>query len=293
MKYGKLLRKIIEKNTGHYIDYNFLKSKIKNSDFLTILEDETIQFDNFVKESKNNDLDLGNVYKNLLINYLTLRKILKKLKKQNKYKILLIRGKGDSFCSGGNIKKMNSNKKSSSRKNIEKINDLYNKQLELTYTLSSLEIPTVAVITGPAAGAGLSLALSCDIRIGSKKAFFLSNYSKIGLTGDYGISWYLTNLLGPSKAKELMFCNHRIYGDEAYKIGILNFLFTKNFESNLKNFLDNLLSQSHYALKLIKKNIDFAENNNLRKSLRLEAKHLIMSSNSEEHKLAVAKFKKK
>jgi enoyl-CoA hydratase/carnithine racemase len=234
-------------------------------------------------------------YKNALSEELTpyLRTILKKLKKQNKYKILLIRGKGDSFCSGGNIKKMNSNKKNISRKNIEKINDLYNKQLELTHALSSLEIPTVAVITGPAAGAGLSLALSCDIRIGSKKAFFLSNYSKIGLTGDYGISWYLTNLLGPSKAKELMFCNHRIYADEAYKIGILNFLFTKNFESNLKNFLDNLLLQSHYALKLIKKNIDFAGNNNLRKTLKLEAKHLIMSSNSEEHKLAVAKFKKK
>ena len=151
---------------------------------------------------------------------------------------------------------------------------------------------TPVEITGPAAGAGFSLALSCDIRVGNKEAFFLSNYSKIGLTGDYGISWYLTNLLGPSKAKELMFCNHRIYADEAYKIGILNFLFTKSFESNLKNFLDNLLSQSHYALKLIKKNIDFAGNNNLRKSLRLEAKHLIMSSNSEEHKLAVAKFKK-
>ena len=234
-------------------------------------------------------------YKNALSEELTpyLRTILKKLKKQNKYKILLIRGKGDSFCSGGNIKKMNSNKKNISKKNIEKINDLYNKQLELTHALSSLEIPTVAVINGPAAGAGLSLALSCDIRIGSKKAFFLSNYSKIGLTGDYGISWYLTNLLGPSKAKELMFCNNRIYADEAYEIGILNFLFPKNFESNLKNFLDNLLSQSHYALKLIKKNIDFAGNNNLRKTLKLEAKHLIMSSNSEEHRLAVNKFKKK
>ena len=59
------------------------------------------------------------------------------------------------------------------------------------------------------------------------------------------------NLLGPSKAKELMFCNHRIYADEAYKIGILNFLFTKIL-SNLK-LLDNLLLQSNYALKLIKK----------------------------------------
>ena len=90
-----------------------------------------------------------------------------------------------------------------------------------------------------------------------------------------------------------MFCNYRIYADEAYKIGILNFLFKKKFENNLKNFLDNLLSQSHYALKLIKKNIEFAKNNNLRQTLKLEAKHLILSSNSKEHKLAVSNFKKK
>ncbi len=235
-------------------------------------------------------------YKNALSEELTpyLRKILKKLKKQNSHKILVIRGKGNSFCSGGNIKKMNTRKKDKKKKKtIEKIEDLYKKQIELTHAISNLEIPTVAVITGPAAGAGLSLALSCDIRVGNKEAFFLSNYSKIGLTGDYGISWYLTNLLGSSKAKELMFCNERIYADEAFKLGILNFLFTKNFESNLKKFLDNLLSQSHYALSLIKKNINFAEVNNLKKTLKLEAKHLIMSSNSIEHKLAVSKFKKK
>ena len=234
-------------------------------------------------------------YKNALSEELTpyLRRILKKLKKQNSHKLLLIRGKGNSFCSGGNIKKMNLNTKSIRKKTIEKIEDLYNKQIELTHLISNLEIPTVAAITGPAAGAGFSLALSCDIRVGNKEAFFLSNYSKIGLTGDYGISWYLTNLLGPSKAKELMFCNERIYADEAYKIGILNYLYSKNFESNLKKFLENLLSQSSYALKLIKKNINFAGNNNLRKTLKLEAKHLIMSSDSIEHKLAVSKFKKK
>ncbi len=234
-------------------------------------------------------------YKNALSEELTphLRRILKKLKKQNSHKLLVIRGKGNSFCSGGNIKKMNLDTKSIRKKTIEKIEDLYKKQIELTHLISNLEIPTVAVITGPAAGAGFSLALSCDIRVGNKEAFFLSNYSKIGLTGDYGISWYLTNLLGPSKAKELMFCNERIYADEANKIGLLNYLYSKNFESNLKKFLKNLLSQSSYALRLIKKNINFAGNNNLRKTLKLEAKHLIMSSNSIEHKLAVSKFKKK
>ena len=90
-----------------------------------------------------------------------------------------------------------------------------------------------------------------------------------------------------------MFCNNRIYANEAHEIGILNFLFTKNFESNLKSLLENILAQSHYALKLIKQNIKFAGRNDLKKTLMLEAKNLILSSNSKEHKLAVAKFKKK
>ncbi len=90
-----------------------------------------------------------------------------------------------------------------------------------------------------------------------------------------------------------MFCNNRVYADEAYQIGILNFIFKNNFEKNLKLFLNNLLSQSNYALKLIKKNIRFAASNDLKKALMLEAKHLVMSSNSKEHKLAVAQFKKK
>ena len=188
---------------------------------------------------------------------------------------------------------MNINKTNIKSKNTEKINDLYVKQLELTHLISSLEIPTIAVVTGAAAGAGFSLALSCDIRIGNKEAFFLSNYSKIGLSGDYGISWYLTNLIGSSKATEIMFCNNRVYADEAYQIGILNFIFKNNFEKNLKLFLNNLLSQSNYALKLIKKNIRFAASNDLKKALMLEAKHLVMSSNSKEHKLAVAQFKNK
>ena len=113
-------------------------------------------------------------YKNALSEELTpyLRRILKKLKKQNSHKLLLIRGKGNSFCSGGNIKKMNLNTKSIRKKTIEKIEDLYNKQIELTHLISNLEIPTVAAITGPAAGAGFSLALSCDIRVGNKEAFF-------------------------------------------------------------------------------------------------------------------------
>ena len=95
----------------------------------------------------------------------------------------------------------------------------------MTGQIYRLKIPTIAVITGPAAGAGFSIALACDIRIGNKNSFFISNYSKIGLSGDYGISWFLSHLLGETKAKEIMMLNERIYADEALKLGLLNFLF--------------------------------------------------------------------
>ena len=233
-------------------------------------------------------------YKNALSEDLTpyLRKILKKISKDSKYKLLIIRGQGNSFCSGGNVKKMLTNDRYESISVKSKVNSLIKKQIELTYLISSLKIPTIAVVTGAAAGAGFSLALSCDIRIGNSKAFFLSNYSKVGLSGDYGISWYLTRLLGMSKAKEIMFLNERIYSDKAYKLGILNYLIGSNFKLELEKIIKNIISQPTNALKLIKMNINFAYNNSLKKSLELEAKNLIKSSMSEEHKTAIAKFKK-
>ena len=233
-------------------------------------------------------------YKNALSEELTpyLRKALKKISQDKSCKVLLIRGTGNSFCSGGNIKKMSPNKKENNISVKSKIKDLEKKQMELTYLISSLSIPTIAVITGPAAGAGFSLALSCDIRIGDSNAFFLSNYSNIGLTGDYGISWYLASLLGISKAKEIMFLNERIYAERAYKLGILNYYYKKNFDKEVDNITEKLLNQSSLALKLIKRNINFSYQNNLKKSLSQEAKNLVKSSMSPEHKLAVDKFKK-
>ena len=233
-------------------------------------------------------------YKNALSEELTpfLRRILKKIKEDSKYKLLVIRGRGDSFCSGGNIKGMNNRNKRIKNKK-EKINDLIKKQKSLTGLLYNLKIPTIAAITGAVAGAGFSIALACDLRIGNHKSFFVSNYSKIGLSGDYGISWFLTKLFGISKAKEIMMLNNRIYAEEAEKLGLLNKLYKKNFEKELVKICEDITSQSTLALRLIKTNIQAATKNKLEESLILEAKNLINCSTSKEHKLAVLNFKKK
>tara|TARA_B100001248_G_scaffold260210_1_gene247832 strand:- start:398 stop:1243 length:846 start_codon:yes stop_codon:yes gene_type:complete len=232
-------------------------------------------------------------YKNALSEKLTpyLRKILKKIQKDSKYKLMIIRGEGDSFCSGGNIKGMNDN--SASKNKNSQINNLIKKQDELTGVIYSLKIPTIALITGAAAGAGFSIALACDFRIGNKASFFVSNYSRIGLSGDYGISFFLTKLLGESKAKEIMIFNKRIYSDEAYQIGLLNFLYKRNFENNVRKVCDEIASLSPFALEKIKQNVKIATLGNLNTLLKAEAKSLIECTYSKEHKEAVKNFIRK
>ena len=232
-------------------------------------------------------------YKNALSENLTpyLRRILKKINKDSKYKLLVLKGVGDSFCSGGNIRGMNKKEKPESIE--KKINNLTKKQKELTGELYNLKVPSIAAITGPAAGAGFSLALACDFRIGNKNSFFVSNYSKIGLSGDYGISWFLTNLLGEAKAKEIMMLNYRIYADEALKLGLLNFLFKSKLDANVSNICNEIVSQSSLAIRHIKNNIHAYRKNKLEKIFKIEARNLLECSYSNEHKLAVANFTKK
>ncbi len=235
-------------------------------------------------------------YMNALSEELTpyLRKILKKISRDSKYKLLILRGTGKAFCSGGNIKKMSSSKNvNSSSSNKQKIKDLEKRQNNLTGIIYNLKIPTIAVITGACAGAGFSLALACDIRIGNKDAFFISNYSKIGLSGDYGISWFLSNLLGESKCKEIMFLNNRIYAKEALHLGLLNQLIESNFEKNLNKIINELSSQSSIALKYIKNNINLSKNSKLSQAFKYEAENLIKCIDTKEHKEAVLSFKRK
>ena len=91
-----------------------------------------------------------------------------------------------------------------------------------------------------------------------------------------------------------MFINDRIYSKEALSLGLLNLLCNnRDLENTLDSLKNRILSQSTYALKLIKMNINYAIENNLKNSLKLEAKNMIKSSTSTEHKIAVKNFKKK
>src|SRR6202022_4132237 len=125
---------------------------------------------------------------------------------------LLITGAGTAFCAGGDVKGMGAHRdpKKLAMSQDEKVADLQERQRLLTGALVSVRKPTIAALPGAAAGAGLAIAMACDIRIAAESAFVSTGYLRVGLSGDYGIAWLLTRLVGTSRARELMFTADKV-----------------------------------------------------------------------------------
>src|SRR6202140_3358746 len=138
--------------------------------------------------------------------------------------VLLITGAGTAFCAGGNVKGMGAHrdKKRLEISYDEKVADLQERQRLLTGALVSVRKPTIAALPGPAVGAGLALAMACDIRIAAQSAFVSTGYLRVALSGDYGIAWLLTRLVGTARARELMFTAEKVDAAKCEAIGLVN-----------------------------------------------------------------------
>ena len=235
--------------------------------------------------------------KNALSNELTpaLRKQIVNLNLDDRVNSLIITGAGDAFCAGGDIKSMNSssNKDGWTNKVSEEevIKSLQLKQMTLTHALYNFSKPTIAALPGAAAGAGLSIALTCDFRFTNENAFAIAGYGRIALTGDYGMSWLLPRIIGISKAKDMMFSNKKILAREGLNIGLFdNIIEGDNLLKSTLEYANLLSSFSPLALKAMKNNINSAYELSLEKSLNQEAIELIKASKANDHKEGIRAF---
>jgi len=149
-----------------------------------------------------------------------LRKIALQTLENPKNKVLIIRGHGEQFTAGSDIKEFNSI-------SLEKAEEAFIHMEKTISTVERLPIPTIAVINGPAMGAGLELALACDIRIGSHKAKLGIPVGKLGITLNNQFAQRLVNLIGPSMTKDLVFTGRMLKAEEAFRVGMLNYLVTE------------------------------------------------------------------
>jgi enoyl-CoA hydratase/carnithine racemase len=231
--------------------------------------------------------------RNALSDHLTpaLRRMIKQCGDDPNVGALLITGAGTAFYAGGDVKGMGSNSNKKVMTFEERVADLQTKQRTLTGALVAVRKPTVAALPGPAAGAGMALALACDIRIASESAIMSTGYARIGLTGDYGIAWLLTRLVGTSRARELMFLSERIEARRCEMLGLVNRVVADaELRENAFALAKSLAEGPSIALARIKDNLDHAVSANFLDSMDHEAENMVRSARTTDHKEAVRAF---
>lgn len=206
---------------------------------------------------------------------------------------LLITGAGTAFCSGGDVKGMGAHRKQAVLEMSfdERVVDLQERQRLLTGALVAVRKPTIAALPGPAAGAGLAIAMACDIRIAAQSAFVSTGYLRVGLSGDYGIAWLLTRLVGTARARELMFTAEKVDASRAEAIGLFNRVVPDDrLQDEAFTLARGMAQGPTLALRYMKDNLDEALAFDFTTARDHEAERLIRTTMTADHREAVQAF---
>lgn len=164
----------------------------------------------------------------------------------------------------------------------------------ITELLHTMGKPTIAAVRGAAAGAALAVAAACDFRIASETAKFVAAFSRIGTSGDFGINYYLTQLVGPTKAREMLFFGDKVGAEEALSMGLVNRVVADaELEAESLTLARRLAGGPPVAYRLMKQNLVAAETESLHNVIELEARNMLRCLQTEDSKEAVRAFQEK
>ena len=213
---------------------------------------------------------------------------------------VVLTGAGGAFCAGGDVKGFAADTSRGASSgggggfNMEARANGLRTAMDVVRILHEMPKPTLAVIPGPAAGAGLSLALACDLRIATPEAKLTTAFSKVGLAGDYGGSYFLTHLVGAAKARELYFTADVITGAEALALGIVNKVVPADELAQVAGeYARYLAGLPTVAIGYMKRNLNAADHATLSEVLDLEATHMVRTIMTDDHKAASLAFVQK
>ncbi|HET7886136.1 MAG TPA: enoyl-CoA hydratase [Bradyrhizobium sp.] len=205
---------------------------------------------------------------------------------------VLLKGAGGTFCVGGDVKSMADGSRAPMSFEGRHIN--LRRAMEVSRILHEMSKPVVAQLDGAAAGAGLSIALSCDFRIASQSAKITTAFAKVGLSGDYGGTYFLTQMLGSAKARELYLLSPVLSAQEALALGMVTRVVADaECEAAAREFAMSLAQGPTIAYGYIKRNINNAERLPLEACFDGEALHHARANETADHKEAAKAFVEK
>jgi len=204
---------------------------------------------------------------------------------------VLLTGAGRGFCAGGDTKRMQSEgRPPSPEERLARLHDEH----RIPWLLHTMPKPTMVALNGPAAGAGLGIALSADLRIAAESAFVTTSYARLGLSGDYGSSWFMTRLVGPAKARELFYTAERLDAAECARLGLVNRIASDDdLAGAALAWAREIAAGPPVAHAFMKDNLNRALTGGLRECLDLEAERMVAGAQTDDYLEAVAAFAEK
>jgi 2-(1,2-epoxy-1,2-dihydrophenyl)acetyl-CoA isomerase len=215
---------------------------------------------------------------------------------------VVLTGAGRGFCAGGDIGRMRERNEgsgtqaqsSAGEQGIQTRISQLRRSEEVSLLLHEMPKVTIGAINGPAAGAGLSIALACDLRIASDNARFGTAFARVGFSGDFGGTYLLTQLVGPAKARELYFTAEVIGAEEALTLGMVNRVVpAASLNEEVQGFAKRLAAGPVVAYSYMKAHLNLALKSDLRTILDRESYGQTLTGLTEDHKEAVKAFLEK
>ena len=212
-------------------------------------------------------------------------------------KAIVLTGAGKGLCAGGDVKGMAASGDGTVGDNTidgaihrQRVN-----QRATAGKLYNMPKPTIAALPGAAAGAGLSLALACDLRIMSSNAIMTTAFARVGFSGDYGGTFFMSQLIGSAKARQLYYLSERVSAEQALSLGLTNWVCEPDeLQSKTMDIAKQLASGPTVAFRYMKENFARAiSSGDVDDCLDLEATHHVHCGQTEDHRNATKAFVEK
>jgi len=220
-------------------------------------------------------------------------RVCRQLGENDEVRVVIWTGAGRGFCSGVDL--TTSRRPEDSRPRTERIDEyswVGRQAIEIYRTLNK---PTIAAVNGVAAGAGMSLALACDMRVGSESTRFKTVFIERSLSPDSGLSYFLPRIVGSSRAFDLVYTSRFVEADEAYRIGLLDRLVPAEILlDEAKELARQIAFWPPVAMQMSKRVLQHGMESDLEEALRYET-HGIVFGRRAPHDVeeAAASFREK
>ncbi len=217
-----------------------------------------------------------------------LKAALRQFRDDAESRVAILTGQGRAFCAGGDLVELEDGM--SAVHGVEHMNGCN----EIISLIAGIPKPIIAAVNGPAAGAGFSIAMACDLVVASSRATFMQAFTKVGLVPDMGSLYFLPRVVGMHRAKELIWTARKITADEAQQMGIVNQVVDQEeLESRALDLAKRIADGPAFAIGLGKVLLSRSLESSLQDIMQYEGLAQSICMQSEDHKEGVNSFYEK